>query len=375
MKKVAIIGGGVSGVTLAHYLSNSAEVTIFEREDKLLLKLLKTGNGKANIYNRNIKINAYNDYNFMFEHFGHIEKTLDEHFAALKVLTFTDSESRVYPFSRSAHALREVLLKGLKAKVEVNTNIESVTRSGDGFSVNNEYFDYLVLATGSAAGLFKYDLTNNNDGLLESLELKRTTLVPVIKTIKVKEGLKVLHNRRVEALMSLWQDNNLLIKDRGEVLFKRDGLSGIVSFIISSYFEWAIKEKPKAHYKITLDLMPDHSTLEVKDFIKNEDDYALVFDTFLATYLKERRSADILSNVKALSFTPLALNYPENTQAISGGVPTTLINDDFSAKGNDHLFILGEVLNIDGICGGYNLGFAFYSAIVASRALLYKLSK
>ena len=374
MKKIAVIGGGVSGVTFALNIQDTANFTIYEREDALLLKLLKTGNGKANIYNRDIKTLAYNDRIFMDKYVRNMEKTLDEYFTSLGLLTFTDSEKRVYPFSRSAKGLREYLLNRLTASVRVNTNVNIIETKANGFNVNGEHYDYVVLATGSAAGLFKYDLTNNNDELLQSLDLVRSAFVPVIKTIEVVENLKVLHNSRIEATLSLWQDGNIIFKDRGEVLFKERGLSGIVSFIVSSYFEWAIKDKPKATYKVVLDLMPDHSLNEVRSIIKTKADYHKVFAPFMVKYLNTLKG-DVLTNVKALSFTPIAGNYPENTQALSGGILTKDINDNFTHKRNERLILLGEVLDVDGMCGGYNLGFAIYSALVASNDLLYKLSK
>lgn len=374
MKKIAVIGGGVSGVTFALEIQDTARVTIFERENALLLKLLKTGNGKANIYNRDIKLAAYNDQKFMKDHALKIEKTLDDFFLKYGILTYTDDEKRVYPYSRSASGLREYLLSLLKVNIKVNTNIDSVRKHKSGYLINDEYFDYVVLAIGSGAGLFKYGLTNNNDPLLESLSLRRTALVPVIKTIAVKENLKVLNNRRAEVIMTLWQDDTVLIKEKGEVLFKSDGLSGIVSFIVSSYFEWAVKEKADAKYKVTLDLMPEHTSHDVLRLIKSKEDYSKVFAPFLVEYLKSLKDDNILKNVKALSFIPLPLNYPENSQAISGGVIVEEVGSDFTHQRAANLIILGEVLNIDGICGGYNLGFAFYSGIIASRSLLYKLS-
>ena len=374
MKKIAIIGGGVSGVTFALNVQDKVKVTIYEREKELLLKLLKTGNGKANIYNRAIKLDAYNDSDFMNKHFNHIEAELDRYFNDLGLLTYTDEEGRVYPYSRSASGLRDYLLAKLKADIKVNTKIEEVKKSKEGYLINGEYFDAVVLSTGSSAGLFKYALNNENDFLLNSLKLKRSDLVPVIKTISVKENLKLLHNRRSEVVMSLWQDDKVLIKERGEVLFKSDGLSGIVSFIVSSYFEWAHKVAPNATYKVTLDLMPDYGALDVLKIIKTKDDYAKVFAPHIVSYLNTQKGDDYLKNIKALPFSPLSLNNPENTQAISGGVFVSLIDDNFALENDPNIYVLGEVLNIDGICGGYNLGFAFYSAIIGSRNLLYKLS-
>ena len=94
-KRLAVIGGGVSGVTLARLVQGSFNVTIFERESSLLQKLLRTGNGRANIYNRNIHSFAYNDEHFLSEHLPHIVKTLDDLFSAL-ILSLTRIQKEEY---------------------------------------------------------------------------------------------------------------------------------------------------------------------------------------------------------------------------------------------------------------------------------------
>lgn len=367
--KVAIIGGGVSGVALALLIQENYAVTIFERDEKLLTKLLKTGNGRANIFNRGIKASHYNDQLFMKEHAPLIEPKLDEFFARFKILTMTDEEGRVYPYSQSAKALREELLKSLTAIVRVNTNVSDIKMNEGVYIVNGEEFSFLVLALGSSAGLAKVALDNGNDKLLESLNLTRSPLVPVIKTIKVKENLKVLTNQKAKARVALFENGELLMSDVGEVLFKEDGISGIVSFVVSSYFEWAASKRPKSVYKIEVNLMPDYEITEAKKVL-TKIGYNGVFPHGIVTYLERA----LKNKSPIIELTPVSGNKPENTQAIHGGIIVTDLKPTFNFKKNPTLFALGEVLNIDGICGGYNLGFAFYASIRASEEFLNKLS-
>ncbi len=368
-QKVAIIGGGVSGVVLALLLQEKFDVTIFEREEKLLTKLLKTGNGRANIFNRGIKASHYNDEVFMHDHAPLIETKLDTFFAKLKILTMTDSEGRVYPYSESARALREELVKRLHVKVKINTNVSAVKTADGKYFINAEEFNYLILSLGSSAGLLKAPLDNFNDELLNSLKLERTPLVAVIKTIKVSENLKVLTNQKAKAKVTLYENGEPLISDVGEVLFKEDGISGIVSFVISSYFEWAIEKAPKSSYKIEINLMPEYELNTAKVMLE-EFGYHGIFPANIVTYLKahQKRKSPLIE------LTPVSGNKPENTQVIHGGIKVDDLSAAFNFNNNPTLFALGEVLNIDGICGGYNLGFAIYGAIRASEAILNKLS-
>lgn len=373
--KIAIIGGGVSGMTLALLLQKSADVTVYERENAPLLKLLKTGNGKANIFNRDILSKAYNNPAFMDAHAPKMEKALDDLFRFLGVLTYTDPEGRVYPFSRSAKGLREYLLSLLTANLIVNADIQEIIKVGTAFKVLDQLYDVVVLATGSSVSMFKYPLDNHNSALLKSVDLPLTPLVPVIKTIKVKEDLSLLANQRAEVRLTLWGDNRILHTERGEVLFKEDGLSGIVSFIVSSYFEWFVLEKKYKQWAISVDFMPDHKSDEVEALLTTKADLPKVFAPHLVKFFNLQKDTKPVNLIKALKLSPVSGHYPENAQAMCGGVPITLVSDDFFLKSDPNLYLLGEVLDIDGICGGYNLGFAFYSATSVAKHLKDKLSK
>lgn len=373
-KRVAIIGGGVSGVTLALLIGEKYDVTIFEREQALLIKLLKTGNGKANIYNRGITALDYNDSFFMANHAEMIEPTLDSLFKDLGVYTYTDNEGRVYPYSRSAKGLRDYLVAKLHAKVVLNTFVKEVEQLRTSYRINGESYDYVVIASGSSASIVKFPLDNGNSGLLDSLGVRVYAHVPVIKTIAIKEKLTPVANQRADVALSLYGDDKLIIRETGEVLFKDNGLSGIVSFIVSSYFEWGVRAKTAKKYKILLDLMPDTSQDEVNELLHNEKDLEKIFSPAMVTYLKSLKCNDYALLVKALPFTPVSGNNPENAQVMSGGVAVHELNSDFSLRKDPNIYLTGEVVDIDGKCGGYNLGFAFYSAWVVSNNLLSKLS-
>lgn len=368
-QKIALVGGGVSSVTLALLLKNKFNITIYERSDALLKKLRRTGNGRANIYNRNLTAYFYNDEHFMQEHAPEIVPTLDEFFKSQKILTYTDEAGRVYPYSESAKVLRDNLLSKLDANVKLNENVNEVTKQNGKYIVNGEMYDFVVIGTGSSAGLYNRELHNSNSNLVKSLGLEATQTVPVIKTLAIKEDVKILQNIRVKATLSLYQDETLLHVETGELMFKKDGLSGIVSFIVSSYFEWAKKAQPKSDFSVKINLMPEYTKGEVEALLLTHN-LTSFFDERLVSYLLSKGTDKLVTNLTSLTYRLVSANNPENTQAMSGGIKVEQIKSStFNLKKDPHVFVLGEALNIDGISGGYNLAFAFYTAIKAAKAL------
>ena len=150
--KVAIIGGGVSGVTAALSLPDTFEVSIFERENRLLKKLLKTGNGKANILNTDIREDSYNDPDFISNH-PHMLELVQKFYGDNGIMTYIDEVGRGYPFSRSAKTLAQNLLKGLKSHVKVflEKEVKTIKKTEKGYLIFDEVYDEVILTTGSSA--------------------------------------------------------------------------------------------------------------------------------------------------------------------------------------------------------------------------------
>ncbi len=366
--RVAIIGGGASGVTAALLLQNNFKVTIFEREEALLLKLRRTGNGRANIYNKNMDVSFYNDKAFMQNHINDIIPTVEQLFRALGILTYTDEAGRVYPYSESAKVLRENLLSKLKADIRVNTNVMQLQKKGQRFLVDGKVFDSVLLATGSAAGLMHYTRSNNNSPLFNSANMQLNEAVPTIKTLAIKEDVKRLANIRVKAALTLLKDEEKVHTERGELMFKKDGLSGIVSFILSSYFEWEVRANPRSKYRVSINLMPEYTREEIAQILNSNVDLSTLFDERLVAYLNRKGRNKLADNISNLTFTLMSGNKPENTQAFSGGVALSEVDKaTFASTKTSNLYVIGEALDIDGISGGYNLAFAFYSAVIAAK--------
>lgn len=377
-KKIAIIGGGASGVAAALTLATrGASVTIFERNERLLAKFITTGNGKGNLANANVSSSCYNHGEKIEKHLPYLYSEVVNFYKSHGVALFLDEVGRLYPYSKNAKASASILiskLEDLGVDIRLNTNVDSVSKKGTGFLVNNEYFDYLILSVGSSASISSVPLDNNNSALLSSLALETTSLVPVLGAIKVKENLFSIENERRDISMSLYKDGRLLATEIGEVHFRKNALSGVITFIISSHLVWAYKIDSKAKHDIRINFLSSMSEKEIKEVLKLDNPIRSLFSERIAHYLEGRMKKDKISlsnTLTNLSFTPIIKNGALFNHVTNGGVKLELIDlDTLSSTKDSHLFVVGEVLDIDGLCGGYNLMFAIYSGIVAARHIL-----
>lgn len=382
-KKVAIIGGGVSGISLALNLDTDIEVDIFERGEDTLKKLLMTGNGKANIFTKRLDAEFYNDQQFMKSHIETMKKELPLFFKNMQIAVFSDDYGRYYPLSNSAKAL----VKNLKDKldnnvvVHLNTNVNSIIKENGKYIINankDKLYDQVVITTGSSAGLNRVELDNNNSQLFKQMGLKTTDYKKTISSITIKEDLSLLENERLEGELSLLDNNkNVIIKDEGEVLFKKNALSGIVSFVLSSYLAWETTNEKKDFF-LNFNIIKNKEEI-IKEYLDNKLENEAILDGLFSLkvnkYLTNRlkgnfRRENVLKLLTNLTFKVNPIQSADNAQAVHGGVELTTVNPlTLESNSLPNLFFGGEVLNIDGICGGFNLSFAFYSGILLSKTI------
>ena len=206
--KVCIIGGGISGVICAIKASKNNDVTIIERNNTLLKKLLLTGNGRCNYFNSNMDISNFNSNENLSDFIT--EENIN------KVLAFYDSIGIIpkikngyyYPYSNTALSIKEALIKELnnnKVKVITDTLVENITKVEDKFLINNELYDKVVLSTGSKA----YPKTGS-DGigykLLEDFKLNIINVVPSLTPLIGSEKyFNDWNGIRVDAEVSLYE--------------------------------------------------------------------------------------------------------------------------------------------------------------------------
>ena len=359
--KIGIIGGGASGTFLAiriKELNPSFDVTIIERNDKLMKKVAVTGNGRCNYANLGSLENKYNN-KFANEIINNLKPTEIVDIFNKYGIHPTYIDNLVFPVSLSAQTVVLMLNKRLE---ELGVKICLNEKAIDYQVKNNqcllktdkqEYaFDKIVFSCGGKA----YPQLGTDGSLFNILRqhgYQIETLSPSLSPIKVKENTKKISGQRVKCLVSLFYKNKLYYSEEGEVLFKDDGLSGIVMLNMSQKINELTDKKA---VRIVLDLAPSHKV--------KPDQYLEFVHPKVAAYLSENNLS-----INQLTFT-FKNFYDFNIAEVShGGVSLNDITKDLQSKKENKVFFTGEFLDVDGMCGGYNLMFAFASAETVAKSI------
>ena len=361
--KIGIIGGGASGTYLAIRLKElrpDFDVSIIERNDKLLKKIAVTGNGRCNYANIGETKGKYNNDDFANKILKNL--TSEELIANFERYGIhpTKIDNLVYPISLSAQTMILMLLKRVEElgiKVYLNENVLDYSENNKGYvlktNVTTRDFDILVFTSGGKA----YPQLGTNGDVIEMLKThgyQIEELYPSLCPIKTKENTKKISGQRSKAKVSLYDKNKIYYCENGEVLFKDDGLSGIVILNISNRIN-SIKDKN--NIKIVLDLAPNYNNIK-------EDNYIEYVSPKIASYLVEHHL-----DIHAVAFTFKSL-YDFNVAEVShGGVSINNLNENLGSKTENNIYFAGEIIDVDGMCGGYNLMFAFACSETIARHL------
>lgn len=368
--KVIIVGAGASGVTAAISLKRKykdADILVIEHLDKPLKKILATGNGKCNLGNRKLNVNNYSNPDFVrpiLKQYGFEEQK--EFFESINVKTKLMGDLE-YPLSESAVTVRNALLdecERLKIKIHVSESVNAynVTDKDIKVRTNSGIYsaDKLIFALGG-----KSSPNLGSDGslysLLEKHGYKFGKIKPGLCPITTKENTRTIDGVRVKGNVSLLKEGKLIHKESGEVLFRSHGLSGIVIMNLSRL----IAKETTAHYQIKIDMLEDEDVSSLKAYLAKhgEDKYLKAFfHPKLVEYIKANK-LDVIKASKEFTFNFSDLSGYENSQVSVGGILLNQINDDLSSKKERGVYFVGELLDIDGPCGGYNLMWAFASAL------------
>lgn len=371
--KILIVGAGASGVVAAiNYKRNhkNDDVLIIDQSEKALKKILATGNGKCNLGNSKIDFSKYNNPKFAES----VIKGYDyqEFFKSVSLETKLIGEL-AYPVSESAVSVRETLLNECK-KLGIKFNLEEKFldyKFGKNIEIKTSKNIYVVDKLYLASALYSSSKFNNDGSVFEILKkhgYNTTTPKEGLSPLITKEKTKLIDGVRVKAEVTLLANNKVIHKEVGEVLFKDHGLSGIVIFNLMSI----IARNSDLKYKIRIDLLPEFSRNYLENYRKSHkfSELLLAFvNPKISSYLKERFNSEneIFESLKALEFTFEKSYGFEFSQVSVGGINITEVDDNLMSKKENNIYIIGELLNIDGPCGGYNLTWAFASAIKATK--------
>lgn len=369
--RVGIIGGGAAGLFSAIHLklmNPNFEVTILERDSRVGKKILATGNGKCNITNLGASEKDYNDSKVLYALNNFSVFDTINYFKKLGLMIKFDSEGRCYPYSEKATTVLDVLMNMInRLKINICTNYEVVhVKAYDDFMVYSrdyglKHFDYLIVSTGGKSGI---NFNNESYNFLEYLGHTVTNLYPGLVPLKTKEKLKNLSGIRSKAKVKLLREQKLIFNTTGEVLYKEEGLSGISIMEVSRH---ALPGDV-----ISLDLVYDLSDEEVTNFLKNEKNIFGLLPKMVATEVTKRGN-NLLYTLRNFSFVVEDTYGFMNSQVTKGGVSFKEVNPiTFESLIVPKMYIIGEVLDVDGNSGGYNLQFAWSSAYSAAKNIIEK---
>lgn len=395
VSKIGIIGGGSVGLYSANLLLKNLEnieIDIIERHNSLGKKILASGNGKCNFTNKYVSPDHYNDGDFVAKIFNQydINETLD-FFKELGLVFKFDEEGRGYPHSESATTLLEVLELGLSDKVNLilDTTVNKIQlgESKINLHFNNTYkeYDYVIIASGNIASNLSSE--SNND-YLRFLDLKSREINPSLVPLKTSENFKDISGLRFKGGVSLYGGGELLHKEEGEVLFKNDGVSGIVILQMSHY----LNKHKRSDYHLKFDFVTTLNKQELRKYLSSKKNLLVgdIFKGLLNTKLAKRllseskidfdsRTVNGLSEVEIGLLVDLVKEYRINiketysfefAQVASGGILVSEVSGDLSLKRYSNIFVGGEVMDINALSGGYNLQFAWSCAGVIAKALM-----
>ncbi len=401
METVVVIGGGASGMMAALTAAQSGRrIVVLERQQRAARKLLATGNGRCNLTNTGARAENYHGENASFalpalSRFTP-QDTLD-FFHALGLVTVTEYGGRVYPLSNSANSVVDVLRFALEqagAELRCGVPARSLSRAADGagYVVGTDTgdisADYVIVACGGAAGA---KLGGVMDGyeLLKPLGHKRTRLYPALVQLTTEpEYPRALKGVRADAALSIIAGDDLAARSRGEVQFTETGLSGPAAFDVSR----AVSTGGDG-FTASLDFMREYGAAEVSAMLARRcrDLPALPCADLFTGMLHNRLGRMLVRYARLDAAAPLSSLSParlraaadavkgfslrvtgtagfDNAQVTAGGIRTSGFDPEtLQSWFMPRLFVCGELLDIDGDCGGYNLQWAWASGRLAGR--------
>lgn len=398
MKTITIIGGGASGMIAAITAAQERDnhIILLERQTRVGRKLLSTGNGRCNLTNRNTKRDCYHgaDTDFVLpalEKFD-VEKTLD-FFRGLGLLTVAEPDGRVYPLSNHAASVVDVLRYALERdNIELRTgqSVISLNRRGNGFLVTTDsgdlQSDCVIVACGGTAGA---KLGGVMDGyrLLEMCGHHRTKLYPSLVQIKTDPTYpRALKGVKADSAVSVLAGKHILAENRGEVLFAEYGVSGPAIFEVSRTVSTS-----GGGLAISMDLLADYTEDEVTSLLARHLKTVpqLPANQLLTGALQNRLgqmvckyggvsggvAMELLTTDQLRAVAHAAKHFSLDVQGVAGfdcaqvtagGISTSEFNSEtMESLLVPGLFACGEVLDIDGDCGGFNLQWAWSSGHLA----------
>lgn len=397
-----VIGGGAAGIVCAckaAQLNPDKKIVLLEKADRVGRKIMISGNGRCNLTNMTASESSYHGegakelVNILFKKYN--PQYVLDWFHSLGLLTAAQDDGKVYPRSYHASSVLDVLRAELeRQRVEVRCSVDVMdvkpTRTGYQITLGDDtlFTQKLVIATGGKAD-YAYRESGSQE-LFKMLGLRTNHSSPSLSPVYVNSPvIRMLKGIRANAKVSLYLKGEKVKEETGEVQFTENALSGICVFNLSRV------PNRKRGCEIGVSLLPEMNCDEIQTLVRERIKKAPsgeIQKIFIGMFHKNigiallktakispsaqasslsdediKRLSDTISDWRFETIPKFDMN---NAQVTAGGVKVSdVIAEDFEHIAHEGLFIIGEALDVDGDCGGYNLQFAFASALCAAENL------
>ncbi len=428
-KRIVVAGGGASGLTAAIFAAESgADVTILEHKERVGKKILMTGNGKCNLTNMSSFEGKYysSDERSLEKIYTALSrfdaKDTRKFFEGLGLYTKEKRDGGVYPVSEQASIVLDVLRSEcdrLNVKTMTDCEITKITsdeirytryireessdktansKKGDKKNKRQEIiseekgslkYDKLILATGSKAAKVS---GSDGSGYKLAKALGHTVIEPLPALVQLKckgDYFKLVSGVRAQVKLSLYIDGKSAVSEEGELQLTDYGISGIPVFQISRLASRALYEKRKCEVRINFvpyipELENELGNMNINKFYhKSVEDFlsGLVHKKLATMICRENGISPsakvgqtdidkIITCIRKLADFDIEVaetNSFDNAQVCCGGVPLNEVDGSFRSLKSDNVYIVGELLDCDGVCGGYNLQWAWATGAIAGK--------
>jgi len=374
-----------------------AKVTIYEKTDRVGKKILATGNGKCNLSNTNMELcNYYTEdkkkLSRCFERFSS-QDTVD--FFEKQGMMIRSKDGYLYPYCEQASVVLDILRSSIARRgIEVFTAVENIAifaKKNGKFVVEStlgkKEFDRVILACGSKAGV--KNMTTEGLDYAKAFGHRIIPVLPALVQVRCEgDFFKSVAGVRCKAKITLYSEKELLAKEQGELQLTDYGISGIPVFQISRVIAKQIHKRNKV--EVEIDFLPDILAKDWECFVKERvcQYHGYSCEDFLTGILHKKVSlmllkefglkpTDILNQaseekmyrlckaMKEFRVIPKGVNSYEQAQVCCGGVDFSELDDTMQSVYQPGLYMCGEMIDIDGKCGGYNLQWAWTSGYIA----------
>lgn len=402
MAEVIVIGAGAAGLLSAVTAArNGKQVTVIEACAKAGKKIYATGNGRCNFTNLHFDADSFRgtcpEFAYRaYEKFNNLD--VIEFFEQLGVL-HKEINGYIYPNSEQASCVVEALLAELhrlSVQLVLNEQILDIQKRNKEFLCIGQTQTYTAAQVIIAAGGLASPKHGSNGSIFPACKRLGHSFIPqmpALVNLKFKEkALAKLAGVRVRGCVYLYFNGIPAYQETGEIIFNKDNISGIPVMQLSRYCGHAIAQGKKA--SLHIDLFENISDCEIRDLLTARFYGAYskgktVYETLIG-FLNNKlldfllKQAGVNPNKKAMQVKPAEVNAIigqfknfeinitdtgsfENAQVTAGGIKTDEVKDTMESKLVKGLYFAGEILDIDGTCGGYNLQWAFTSGYIAGH--------